>query len=384
MLIRTLGTFVAVILLAFAVPAEAAPPRQLLEDVGSSYPRVIRLEHGPGAGRIITSIGSMIDGKSVGLIHESTDRGRSFHRVAVISDPDLATSRGMCCATLYELPRQVGDMPAGTLLWATTAGLDAGPDRRVRQRVWRSADIGRTWTFLSDIAIAPNAQPGREPELSVAADGSLVAFYSDESDTAHHDQKLVRVRSTDGKTWGEPVDTVKHQRHGVRPGMIGVRALPGGTYFMVYEVCNIDLLRNCGIYFRTSTDGWDWGDPIDLGTQVITEAGRYPRHTPTVAWSPNTGSDGAILLISEMLVEADGSLAPGNGATILVNDPEADDPWEEFPAPIQVTGVNNEGCRNFSPSLLPSRDGRTVLELATDLDNGVCKTFVATGPIPID
>lgn len=383
MLIRTLGTFIAVILLALAVPAEAAPPRQLLEDVGSSYPRVIRLEHGPGAGRIITSIGSMIDGKSVGLIHESVDRGRSFRRIAAISDPD-PVSVGMCCATLFELPRQVGDMPPGTLLWATTAGLDTAPERQVRQRLWRSDDIGRTWTFLSDIAVSPNQQPGWEPELSVSADGALVAFYSDESDTAHHDQKLVQVRSADGKTWGAPEDTVKHQRHGVRPGMIGVRALPDGTYFMVYEVCNIDLLRNCGVYFRTSADGWDYGDPIDLGTQVITESGRYPRHTPTIAWSPKTGSGGSILLISEMLVEADGTLSAGNGGTILVNDPEADDPWEEFPAPIPVTGVNNEGCRNFSPSLLPSRDGRTVLELTTDLDNGVCKTFVATGPIPTD
>lgn len=383
MLIRTLGTFIAVILLALAVPAEAAPPRQLLEDVGSSYPRVIRLEHGPGAGRIITSIGSMIDGKSVGLIHQSLDRGRSFQRIAAISDPD-PVSVGMCCATLFELPRQVGDMPPGTLLWATTAGLDTAPERRVRQRLWRSDDIGRTWTFLSDIAVSPNQQPGWEPELSVSADGALVAFYSDESDTAHHDQKLVQVRSTDGKTWSKPKDTVKHQRHGVRPGMIGVRALPNGTYFMVYEVCNIDLLRNCGVYFRTSADGWDYGDPIDLGTQVITESGRYPRHTPTIAWSPNTGSDGSILLISEMLVEADGTLSAGNGGTILINDPEADDPWEEFPAPIPVTGVNNEGCRNFSPSLLPNRDGRTVLELTTDLDNGVCKTFVATGPIPSD
>ncbi|MFC7613382.1 hypothetical protein ACFQV2_06970 [Actinokineospora soli] len=31
-----------------------------------------------------------------------------------------------------------------------------------------------------------------------------------------------------------------------------------------------------------------------------------------------------------------------------------DGAWHEFPAPVAVHGVNNEGCRNFSPSLLAS------------------------------
>ena len=61
-------------------------------------------------------------------------------------------------------------------------------------------------------------------------------------------------------------------------------------------------------------------------------------------------------------------------------------PRYEIPAPITVSGVDNEGRRNFSPGLLPSRDGRsvlevTVLEVTTDYDGPVCKTYYATGPL---
>jgi hypothetical protein len=158
--------------------------------------------------------------------------------------------------------------------------------------------------------------------------------------------------------------------------MPGVRRLPDGTYFMVYEVCNLQEPL-CSIYFRGSRDGWDYGDPFNLGTGVRTSDGKYPRHTPTIDVTPS----GRILLVSEMLVNADGSHAPDNGSAILVNDRRGAGAWREIPAPVVNPGVNNEGCRNFSPSLLASADGLSVLEIATDFDGGVCKAYYATGPV---
>jgi hypothetical protein len=158
--------------------------------------------------------------------------------------------------------------------------------------------------------------------------------------------------------------------------MPGVRRLPDGSYFMVYEVCNLDEPL-CSVYFRTSADGWDYGDPFDLGTGVRTADGKYPRHTPTI----DVTSAGAVLLVSEMLVDADGSHAANNGAAILVND-RRDGGWREIAAPVTTPGVNNEGCRNFSSTLLVSADEQSVLEIATDFDDdGVCKAYYASGPI---
>ncbi|MPZ83665.1 MAG: exo-alpha-sialidase [Actinophytocola sp.] len=364
---------------AVAAPGAETPRRELIYPGGAGYPRVIRLSHsGPANGRVLATVGSVSNGNSVGIILESTDGGTSFQQVGTVSDPEGAAGRGMCCGTLFELPRAVGAMPEGTLRRATTAGYKVPEGQRhTKQRLWQSRDLGRTWSFLSDIATSPNQYNAWEPELSVATDGQLVVHWADESDKPDHDQKIVQVRSEDGIHWTDQRDTVKNGDFFVRPGMPGVRQLSDGTYFMVYEVCNLDEPL-CSAYFRTSTDGWDYGDPLDLGAGIRTADGKYPRHTPTITVSP----DGAILLAGEMLVNADGSHAPGNGRTLLVNEDNGEGPWRETPAPVDVPDPNNEACRNFSPSILASEDGTEVLHVATDTVDGVCKAFFATGPVP--
>jgi hypothetical protein len=357
--------------------------RHVLYDGGSFYPRVIRLEHnGPANGTLLASITTNFGAQGAGVISASTDGGGTFQQIAAIEDPASANGAGICCSYLYELPSQVGALPAGTVLWAGTVGY-AAPEaqRKTRQRLWASTDAGHTWRHLSDIAVSPNQYNTWEPSLVVTADGRLAAFFSDETDKAGHDQKLVQVRSADGITWTDFRETVINSDWYVRPGMINAIRLPDGSYFMTYEVCNNDPVHLCSAYFRKSADGWDYGDPNDLGTVIRTADGKYGRHTPTVAWSAGPGSSGTILVITEMLVENGGGIAPGNGKTILANDSLGAGPWYEIPAPIPVEGVNNEGCRNFSPHLLPSLDGKSVLEVTTDYDGPVCKTYYATGPL---
>jgi hypothetical protein len=356
------------------VPAQAVAPRLLYDGYGT-YPRVVRLEHnGAFNGRLVASVNGNLDGDGVGVFFESTDGGATFQQISTIREPDGVRGRGQCCGTLFELPRPLGDLSTGTLLWANTTGWEvAAGARRVRQRLWRSQDAGHSWVFLADIAVSPNGYNAWEPELSMAADGSLVAHWADESDKPHHDQKIVQARSADGVHWSEPLDTVTARDFAVRPGMPGVRQLPDGSYFMVYEVCNLDEPL-CSVHFRTSADGWDYGDPFDLGTGVRTADGKYPRHTPTI----DVTTSGAVVLVSEMLVNANGSHASGNGTALLVHDRAGG--WREIPAPVRTPGVNNEGCRNFSPAVLVSPDDRQVLEIATDWDGDVCKPYYATGP----
>jgi hypothetical protein len=115
---------------------------------------------------------------------------------------------------------------------------------------------------------------------------------------------------------------------------------------------------------------------LNLGTIIRTADGKYSRHTPTISVGPS----GQIVFVSEMLVNADGSHAPGNGTTLLVNDSNGAGPWREIPAPVPVPNPNNEGCRNFSPSLLAAEG--TVLQLAPEMVDGECRVLYATGPIP--
>ncbi|GAB2665049.1 sialidase family protein [Kribbella swartbergensis] len=369
---RRLALAFAIIAACLTAPATAgAATGQLLRNDTGLYPRAIRLEHsGTANGRILAGVVTFVgNADGIGAIYESTNAGASFTQVGTVDDPEAADGQGLCCATLFELPSPVGAMPAGTLLWAASVGAS---DRPMSLRIWKSSDVGRTWSYLSSCATAPNAGGLWEPEFTIAKDGRLVCHYSDETDPAHS-QKLMQVRSSDGITWTDPTPTVAGPVQGHRPGMSVVRRLPSGTYLMSYEICGQGGQYDCAVYTRTSPDGWTWGTPSDPGTWVRTANGRYFTHAPTITVAPN----GNQLLIGQILQNADGSVAAGNGKTIFIRS--ANGAWRELPAPVEVDNPYNNYCPNYSSSLVVSPDSRRVLELASDYDAGVCKTYYATG-----
>lgn len=346
------------------------------------YPRAIRLEHnGAANGRVLASVVTFNGNNGIGAIHESTDGGATFRQVGGVADPESAGGQGLCCSTLFELPRQVGTLAPGTLLWAASSGADE-QNRRMALRVWRSNDVGRTWSYLSTCATANGTGGLWEPEFSVAADGALVCHYADETDPAHN-QKLAAARSYDGVTWQDRRNTVASSWEPDRPGMPMVRRLPDGTYFMSYEICNPGGQYQCVVHYRTSPDGWNWGDPASLGYRPETVDGKYFRAAPTIAWTPapGGGANGRLLLIGQQLLNRDGTPAADSGRTILANTENGTGPWYEIEAPVHVAAPTATYCPNYSSPLLPSADGRTVLEIATDWDGGVCRPYVATGPV---
>lgn len=366
---------------ATATPAPLANGTPLM-DTTSLYPRAIRLEHsGEANGTIIAGVVTFTDQGGVGAIFESTDDGRSFQRIGSIPASEQAGTPGLCCASIFELPRQIGDMPAGTLLWAGSVGQDA-EDRRMTQRVWKSDDHGRTWTYLSTCAESPNTRGMWEPEFSVDAQGRLVCHFADETEGEEGSQQLARAVSTDGVTWGPKQVTVASRPELFRPGMPVVRRLPSGEYLMVYEICGIPGQYDCAVYTRTSPDGADWGDPTDPGTQIFAESGRYFTHTPTITLLPQADGSADVLLVGQLLENPDGSTADGNGATLMLSENGGNGPWRELEAPVQVPDAWNNYCPNYSSTLLPTDGGRSVLEIATDYDeNGVCRAYFATGPL---
>ncbi|MGW5365829.1 sialidase family protein [Actinopolymorpha pittospori] len=347
----------------------------------SLYPRAIRLQHnGSANGTIIAAVVTFTGRGGEGAILESTDEGRSFRQVGAIPASQQAGTPGLCCASIYELPSPVGALPAGTLLWAGSVGADAGATRRITQRVWQSQDRGRTWAYLSTCAESPDTRGMWEPELSVDARGRLVCHFADEASGPAGSQRLARRVSTDGVTWGPIEVTVQSRPGAFRPGMPVVRRLPDASYLMVYEICGVPGQYDCAVYSRTSPDGEDWGDPADSGQRLVAASGRYFTHTPTIAVVPRANGDARIVLVGQLLQEPDGPIAPGNGATLMVNERSGRGPWYEVPAPVAVPDAYNNYCPNYSSTLVPSRDGRDVLEIATAYaEDGACKSYFATG-----
>ncbi|GAA2637124.1 exo-alpha-sialidase [Streptomyces axinellae] len=353
----------------------------LLQQGSGMYPRAIRLAHnGRANGRVLVSTVTHSGGDGFARFQESTDDGASFHRAGTVADPKAAKGRGLCCGVLYELPRRVGDMPAGTLLWAASAGQEE-KNRRMTIRVFKSTDLARSWSYLSTVATARADGGLWEPEFSVDADGKLVCHYSDETDPAHS-QKLVAARSGDGVSWSPPRDTVASSLGTDRPGMAVVRRLPDGKYVMTYEICSSRGQFDCVAHYRTSPDGWDWGDPAGLGIRPETADGEYFKHAPTLAWAPGKGnSRGKLLLVGQAMYRADGSRAPDSGRVIWTNSDGGRGPWRKVAAPVAVKTSELGPCPNYSSSLVPSADGGHVLEAATDMVQGQCRPYFATRPL---
>jgi hypothetical protein len=368
------------------MPPVSTPPQLLLK--GSAlYPRVIRLNSGAAAGTIVASVvAPQTSGHPGGTILVSHDDGVSFAVAGHIDDDPLAAG-GLCCATLFELPRAVGSLAAGTLLWAASVG---GEKTQLSQPmsipVWSSVDVGQTWTRLGTVVTAtvPHSSGGLwEPEFAVLADGTLVCHYSDETDPAHS-QKLVEARSSDGITWGSYTNTVALTTTSARPGMANVRLLPNSTYLMTYELCRGVAGADCAVHLRFSSDGWNWGDPNDPGLQPTTVDGMYFAHAPTIVWSDRPGANGRWYLVGQMVYDSAGSVAPGNGSVLFSNSEGGTNNWYEIAAPIPVAVGNNipyDSCPNYSSSILPLDNGQVGLELATRREGSACHAYFARGPL---
>jgi len=329
------------------------------------YPRVVRLEHGPVSvrGRLIASTN--------GIIFESDDNGASWSLLGPV--PTVSGSSERCCATLYELPQQVGSLAAGTLISAASYFSGSTP----AIEVYVSTDQGHSWSYHSTPVIGGDNSHGLwEPEFTVANDGALVMFWSDETDPCCS-QKLAQIRSYNGTSWQDQTDTVRSTIPGDRPGMITVSQLPNGHFFMSYELCGPAA---CTVFSRVSVDGWNYGDPTNMGTRVQTASGQYLEHAPLNRWSPSVlSSNGAILLVGQVMYESNGSVSPSNGKVLFVNsNTDGSGDWYTIAAPVQVPTAYDNYCPNYSSALLPAEDGSNILELASDYLNGGCIVYFAS------
>jgi len=357
-----------------AAPTATGTP---LRNGTGMYPRLVRLQNSGNAnGTLVAGVVDFDPSGGVGVIYRSTDNGATFGEVGAVHDP--GTAGGFCCSTLFELPSQVGAMPAGTLLWAASVGQDA-PERRMAVPIWQSQDQGSTWTYLSTCRAAENTGGIWEPELSLNNAGELVCHYADETDPAHS-QQLRESFSADGITWSAPFPTVAPPDRNLRPGMANVRKLGDGTFYMSYEICATGDQYDCSTHFRTSGDGANWGPPDDAGPRLFSDAGQYFTHAQTLARIDNGTGPTRLALVGQQLRDGNGAIAGGSGSTVLVNDSGGTGPWRAIPAPVSVPSPPNAPCPNYSSTLASTADGATLVEIATDLDGPVCKPFYASAP----
>ena len=384
---RTLTTALAAALTAGAASpalAEGRPDRpeprapRLLKDGTGLYPRVIRLAHQDGAeDRLLASVVSFDGPSGFGAILESTDGGATFSPVGSVLDEATDGGEGLCCATLYELPRAVGDLPAGTLLWSASVGADTGEDRRMSIRIWASTDVGRSWERIAITAVAANGGGYWEPEFQLADDDELVLWFCDETDGERHSQRIVQQTSRDALTWTDPVPVIELEDPTARPGMPTVRRLRTGRWAMAYEVCGPQDL--CRSYVRTAEDPRDWGPATDRDPVIRAVDGTEPRHTPVLT----VDDDGSVILGAQMHYRQDGEVADSNGRSILRTRSRSLTGrvrWVLEPAPVPVEDPWNNYCPNYSPTFVRTGTGHLLEITSAPSEDGVCRPWYGSTP----
>lgn len=273
----------------------------VLGDVSKTphFPSIIELQHQPDEknnGKLIAAM-SVIDSKpTLAYITESNDGGKTWKLLARPEEtrkPKTGWAGSM--AHIYELPEQIGNMPAGTLIYSSNA---VNYERSSHIGVWKSTDCGKTWKEISIVASGGGTKEGVWEPYMIAHEGYLYCFYSDDS-YQKYDQRIVYKRSKDGITWEGAVSVCAFDDFIDRPGMPVITKMGNGEFFLVYEYVLEGHPSN--IYYKTTKDITEW-DPSDPGTPVVAKSGDKtfsPAAGPSCVWTPAGGTSGTLFVTGQ-------------------------------------------------------------------------------------
>ena len=326
------------------------------------YPSIIELDYnGENNGKLLAifRLGDTATVEGVtntnACVMESTDGGESWRMIARPIETIDPSIPGISMAHLYELPKSVGDMPAGTILYS---GNSVDYDTKSHIAIWRSFDCGYTWEEYVVIAEG-DAERGGVWEPFVwyeESDGYLYCFYSDDSDPIY-DQKLVYKRSLDGVNWSDAVEVCAFDGAKDRPGMFIMTQMSNGEYFMVYEYYGTGKGQ---VYYKTTLDVSEWGKD-EVGTLLIDENGYTVKGGPYCIWTPYGSENGILFATGKEDLD-------GGQRHLLFVSFDYGTTWTtmENPLPYDITistrGTNRVG---HSPSFIVSSDSSVIYYVNT-------------------
>ncbi len=336
--------------LNFSTPVTVYSPSIAGEDVRLTYPRLVELSHSGENNGTLLAIGETLEVPFY-KVFRSTDGGETWNYISQVREqfnPELVANWQ---PHIYELPCDLGDMPAGTLL-ASGCTRDQHVKEVTKMCVWKSTDIGETWEEISVVDVGGPIDHGMyEPFLICDDDGTLVCFYSDETEVDDvHGQRLIFKTSKDGINWSDKKYVLAPKERKLRPGMITIAKTNDGKYIAAYEMVG---MKESPVHIKISDSLTDWGDPDDYGIMVTTADGKTLGSTPCCAWLPY-GEKGVIFVAGWRNV----ANTSKTGADLFMSF-DMGETWEAVDNPLPYVWSNQHRF-SYSPCLLTSADQKCV------------------------
>lgn len=318
------------------------------------YPTMIKLEHNKEHNG--TLLATLECGDKGYRILKSSDDGKTWEKISAVQDTlneDYATT---WMPFLYELPCDIGEYKAGTIILAATSRNRRGNAFEISTITLHvSTDCGMTWETICNVDKAGGSSWGVWEPFLIYDEGTkrLYCFYSDDSDP-EHSQKLVYKYTTDMKAWSELKECVACDDPELRPGMISIAEMDNGEYAMAFELVG----SRDDIYIKKTKDLDDWGDVSDYGKPVKTNDGIGIGSAPWCAWGSAGGENGMLVVAArhEMPYQQAGE----DGSPLLISF-DYGETYISIDNPIPHKVDLWADCRcGYSPCLYFSQDGKTL------------------------
>lgn len=99
------------------------------------------------------------------------------------------------------------------------------------------------------------------------------------------------------------------------------------------------------------------------------------------AWARERGDpQGTLLLIGQAMHDKDGRRSPESGNALWTNHEGGKGGWTSRSSPVPIRAKQLDHSPDYSSALLPSADGRHVLQIATDYDGPHLQSVLRDGP----
>ena len=319
------------------------------------------------------------------IINVSDNDGKTWNLLSTVTDTLNTEYIAEWMPHLYELPADMGEFKAGTVLLAGTSKSEKDVFSSSIITIHASTDRGQSWNTICNVDMAGGLGEGVwEPFLIYEEErGRLYCFYSDDSDP-NHDQKLVYKYTTDLVTWygandepgveTEPKEAVACENAAYRPGMISIVDMGEGGYLMSYEMMCADV-PDVQVHIKRTMDLDDWGDVSDYGKPLKSIDGYSAGSAPWSAYTDAYGDKGILIIQGKHPVPYE---VTTSGAKMFVSF----DYGETFVAidnPMPYKLDYKETDCGYSPCMTFSPDGKTLYYVNNPLntyENGNDVKFV--------